>query len=462
MASEEQLDRLVATSATVRTTLMRLPASIARRVPSGSFARGATTIMLGTGAAQAITIGSSPIITRLYSPQEFGAFGVAASLLAILAAVTCLAYEFAIPLPSDDVRAADVTVLCLVVAGALSLLVGVVLTQGGSTVLGAMDAGALVPYAPLLALGMFAGGVALALVAFMVRVKAYREMAVNRVVTSVLTVVGQVGLGLLGAGTPGLLIGFIAANTLAVLRLGWVASRMRGDAFRRVTRAGMAAAARRYRRFPVLSAPSNLVNALTLQLPLLMIVAIFGAAVGGQFVLAQRVIALPAVLVAQSVGQAFLAESAVVARTRPQDLRRLFGRTTRALAMAALPPVALVALATPFAFPIAFGSAWAEAGLYAALLAPMHYFQFVTNPTSHMLDVLERQDLFLAREILRLAVLALVFVAIVALGLGPLIAVAAVSVAGSVAYLVSGLLAWRAVVTHGRRNQTSDSPIGPA
>ena len=434
---------------------------IRRRAPAGSFVRGAATIMFGTGAGQAITIASSPLITRIYAPAEFGAFGVAASLLAIIAAITCLAYEFAIPLPADEVEAANVATLCVVVAVTVSAFVVVVLSLAGPAVLAAMDADALVPYAPLLALGTLTGGVGLAAVAFTVRTRAYRELAVNRVMTSILTVVGQLGLGLAGAGTPGLLIGFIAGNVAGVLRLGWLALRNHGNAFRRVTKAGLAAAAGRYRRFPLLSAPSNLINTLTLQLPLLMIVAIFGAAIGGQFVLAQRIIALPASLVAQSVGQAFLAESAVVARTRPEDLRRLFQRTTRALALTALPPVALVAVAAPFVFPFVFGAEWSDAGLYASLLAPMYYLQFVANPTSHMLDVLERQDLFLAREVLRLAVLGTVFLAIIGLRLEPLVAVAAVSAAGSLAYAVSGLLAWRAVVTHTRGVRPSGSPIGP-
>lgn len=439
----------------------RLADPIRRRIPAGSFVRGAATIMFGTGAAQAITIASSPLITRVYAPAEFGAFGVAASLLAILAAVACLAYEFAIPLPADEVEAASVTTLCVVAAVGVSAVVTVILIAAGPAVLTAMDAEVLVPYAPLLALGTLSSGVGLAAVAFTLRARAYQELAVNRVMTSILTATGQLGLGLAGAGTPGLLVAYIAAHVAGVLRLAWLALRNQGEAFRQVTRAGLAASARRYRRFPLLSAPSNLINTLTLQLPLLMIVAIFGAAVGGQFVLAQRIIALPAALVAQSVGQAFLAESAVVARTRPDDLRPLFRRTTRALALTALPPVALVAVTAPFVFPFVFGAEWSDAGLYASLLAPMYYLQFVANPTSHILDVLERQDLFLAREVLRLVVLGLVLAAIVGLGLNPLVAVAAVSAAGSLAYGVSALLAWRAVVTHTRGVRPAGSPIGP-
>ena len=46
-------------------------------LPQGDFFRGVVTIAGATGAAQLIGILSSPIITRLYSPSDYGAFAVA-------------------------------------------------------------------------------------------------------------------------------------------------------------------------------------------------------------------------------------------------------------------------------------------------------------------------------------------------------------------------------------------------
>jgi O-antigen/teichoic acid export membrane protein len=212
----------------------------------------------------------------------------------------------------------------------------------------------------------------------------------------------------------------------------------------------MRAAADRFRRFPLLAMPSTFLNTVTLQLPLLMIVALYGATVGGHLVLAQRIIALPATLVAQAVGQAFLGETALLARTEPERLAPLFRRTMRMLAITAFVPVGAVAVLAPFAFPFAFGEQWFEAGVYTALLAPMYYMQFVTNPTGAVLDVLERQDLFLLREVLRLGALGIIFVGISQPGVPPAVAVAAVSAAGCVTYTLNGVLAWRVVQASAR------------
>ena len=71
------------------------------------------TIAGGTGVAQLVGILSSPIVTRLYTPSDYGAYAVAASVLAVLVSVACIRYEGAIPLPASDVAAANVLALCL-------------------------------------------------------------------------------------------------------------------------------------------------------------------------------------------------------------------------------------------------------------------------------------------------------------------------------------------------------------
>ena len=80
---------------------------------------------------------------------------------------------------------------------------------------------------------------------------------------------------------------------------------------------------------PDLSAPSAFLNTFGIEAPVLLIVALYGTAVGGQFALAQRVMAIPVTLMAMAVGQVFFAEAARMARDQPMDLPTLFWRTSR-------------------------------------------------------------------------------------------------------------------------------------
>ena len=120
-------------------------------------------------------------------------------------------------------------------------------------------------------------------------------------------------------------------------------------------------------------------------------------------------------------------------------------RTSRSLALAALGPFTLVALAAPLLFGPVFGDNWRDAGLYVAILTPMSYLQFVANPTGATLDILERQDLHLFREVARLCLLVGAVLASSALHLAPIGAISMLSLAGCLTYLLYGVTSWWAL-----------------
>ncbi len=432
-------------------------AELRRRLSGGELRKGVVTLVGAATIAQIIVAASAPIITRLYSPSEVGAYSVASAILSLLIVVTCLRYEWAIPLPEDDVAAAHVLVLCLVVAIAMSAVSLVTLWFLGTAILGPLGAAILGPWAFLIAFGQLGAGVVLAFTGWAIRTKKFGEIGANRLIQSGALVGVQIVLGVARMGALGMLLGSVIGNSVGSTRLASSAWRTHADAFRRVTWRGVRYAASRYRRFPIFSSGSALLNTLGEQAPLLLLVAIFGAAVGGQYALAVRVAALPVSLIAVAVSQVFVAETARMAREEPASLRTMFGRTTRALAVLAAGPFLLLAILAPLFASLIFGAAWHDAGLYVALLSPMFYLQLVTSPTGGTLDVLERQDLHLIREVLRLVFVGAAALITVRAGLAPLGSVAAFSVAGCLTYIVYGLASWRAITSHGARLGTQSA-----
>lgn len=423
-------------------TQMRPVRRLVDLLPRSEFFREALKISAGTGAAQLIVILSSPLLTRLYSPSDYGAFAVAASILAILAAVAALGYEFAIPLPKADREAADVLALCVVVVSVVGLTSAIglsLLTLAGVIALGL--------YLPLITLGLLASGVVAAFIGWAIRMKSYTEIVANRFTVSATVVVVQLGLGLLGASGIGLLVGTVSGSIAGAARLAWSTSRRDSEVLGGVTRPGILAVARRYRRFPIFSAPSILLNTLGIEAAILLIVGLYGTDVGGQFALCQRVMALPVTIVAAAIAQVYFAEAARIGRDRPKELRTLFWRTTRTLAGASIGPFILVAVTAPLAIGLVFGQTWTEAGYFVMILAPMYFLQFVISPTGATLDIAERQEMRLLREIVRLVLVGGAVVAAATLGLPPIGAVAAISIAGCLTYLLYGFVSWRAIVT---------------
>jgi O-antigen/teichoic acid export membrane protein len=435
---------------------MRILHLLLGRLPQGELKKGVLTLVGAATIGQAIVVVSAPVITRLYSPSDVGSYSVASSILSVLIVVTCLRYEWAIPLPKSDVAAANVLAVCLLIASGTSAIAALVLFLVGGSVLDLMGASTLRPWVLLIALGQLGGGLGLALSGWAIRNKRFSDIAVNRMTQSGTLVGVQVSLGVVGLGALGMLIGSVAGTFAGSVRLARAAWQKNASAFRSVSWAGVRFAAQRYRRFPIFSSGSALLNSLGEQAPLLLLVGIFGTTVGGEYALAQRVSALPVTLVATAVSQVFVAETARMARERPAAMREMFGRTTRILALAAIGPFALVALVAPILAGPVFGDAWRDAGLFVAILAPMFYLQLVTSPTGGTLDVLERQDLHLLREILRLVFVGGAAIISVVAHASPLVAVAVFSVAGCLTYIAYGLTSWRAITSHTLSGGESD------
>ena len=63
----------------------------------------------GTTLAQGINILSTPILSRIYSPEDFGVTAVFISMVSILSVISALRYDLAIPLPKTE-RYADAVI----------------------------------------------------------------------------------------------------------------------------------------------------------------------------------------------------------------------------------------------------------------------------------------------------------------------------------------------------------------
>ena len=425
----------------VRSTLSRMRGSLL----TGESLRGMSAIMAGTGAAQLIVIGAQPILTRLYAPADYGVFAIAVALLAVAGAVVTLRYSDAIPIAVDEEAAANLFALCIgtalaVTAAATTLLLVVLPAFMPETA-------QLGPYLPMLAIGLFAGGLISSFTGLATRRKAYSAIAQNRFTVSIGTVGTQIALGLQGWGSAGLIAGLAGGMIAGTVRYAMAGVRSHVSMLHLVSGAGVLAVARRYRRFPILSVPSAMLEEIVLQLPVLLFIVLYGAEAGGLFALAIRVIGFPVVFVAQAVGHTYRAEAAQAVRDNPLDVRDVFLRTTKTLALIASVPAILAIVLSPLLFGTIFGDEWAEAGVYVSILAPMYYLLSVISPTGSTLDVLERQDLYLAREIIRILLLGGVVVLAASSDLPATATVVAISAAGCVAYACYGALSWWVILS---------------
>ncbi len=87
------------------------------------FLRNVITLMTGTTLAQVIGFITIPIITRLYSPEQFGSYQNFTTLISVIMVIACLRYEQAIVLPEQKKDAYHLFVLSLIMTFITSAVV---------------------------------------------------------------------------------------------------------------------------------------------------------------------------------------------------------------------------------------------------------------------------------------------------------------------------------------------------
>jgi lipopolysaccharide exporter len=367
---------------------------------SGGFTRSVLTLAGGTATAQALLVVAVPVLTRLYTPADYGSLAVYSSTLTILLVLATLRYEMAIPLPEDDQAAGSLLALGVMLLLILTAILGLLVWLAGDAFVAAVNVPRLRPYLWLIPLGFLGAGMYQVLSYWAIRRQAFGRIARTRITQGVGQVLAQIGLGLAGVGTPGLLVGDVIGRVSGGGSLALLA--IREGAPLGVTRSSLAAVAVRYRRFPLLTTWSGLFNVGSVQLPSIVFSASFGAAAAGLYALSFKMLVLPTMLVGQAVGQVFLSRAAVAARD-PERLRRLTERTALTLFACGLPAFGVVALAGPKLFSTVLGAEWEAAGRYAQVLAPWFVVWLVSNPLSGLFNVREWQGSALAFSAFELA-----------------------------------------------------------
>ncbi|MEM2045975.1 MAG: oligosaccharide flippase family protein [Candidatus Bathyarchaeia archaeon] len=365
----------------------------------GSFARNVAVLAGGTALGQAISVLASPILTRLYTPDDFGVLAVYSSILGILSVVASWRYELAIPLPDKDEDAVSLVALSLGIVLLMSFLVGLGIWLLGNQIVQWVNTPALRPYIWFLPVGVLLVGWYQVFNYWAVRNKDFVVIAKTKLNQGIGSASTQVVAGFLKFGPVGLLIGQVLGQSAGVLGLAlqfWKNQRTTGF---NIVNIGFIA--QRYKRFPLLSVWPAFVNSIGLQLPILALSGIYGSQVTGWFALTNKVFGVPLSLISASTASVLLGQAAEDCRLGNNHMNMLFWKVIRQQSLIVLPILLFVPL-YPIVFPLIFGQDWKQSGIYASVWIFAMVANFITSPIGGILDVLERQDLFIIRELCRL------------------------------------------------------------
>lgn len=379
--------------------------SKSRFANSDSAARHASLIASGAAIGQIIAIVTVPIISRIYSPSDFGVMALYASLLAILQVVSGFQFHHAIPLPKDERYAKALVLLSLGLQALFVACLTIILLFSGNFILTKLSMIELIPYRMLIPLGLMATGIYSVLLQWAIRERLFSAVARTRVTQSISGELGKIILGLMGIRPLGLIVGSVISQAGGVTTL--LRAVLKTKALPRATKGEIQRAAIRYRKFPLFGTWSSLLNSLGTRIIPILLVSFYNIRIAGLFAMAQALLLLPSSFIGQAIGQVFLQRASAARYT--EGLHPLALRTYIFLLRLGFYPSLMIAFFSPYLFSFFLGEKWIEAGVYARLLGPMIAFVFVFSPMSLLYSIMNRQEVGLIVEALQITLVVLAF-----------------------------------------------------
>ena len=358
----------------------------------GGFFKNALTLSGGVAFAQALPLLFYPVLSRIYTPGEFGLLAVVTSIVSVLAVAGSGKYESAILVARDREEAARLAVLS-VGLGLLTMAVVALLLPFSRPLAALMGEPMLAGWLWVCPLSAFCLIVFNVYNEWCVRGKMWGALSVNKIVNAGAITLAKVALGFVRLCSQGLVVGDLVGR--AVSAAGCIVRAWHGDGalFRQVRWRGLVRCAKEYREFPLYTMPGRLLNTLGQSMPPILLTAYFGSEAAGSFSMAMLVFVLPITVIGNSLGDVYR-QRAAEEMAATGNCRKSYDRMLRTTLLAGVAALAAVVWFLPWLMGFVLGAEWVVAGRYAQILAPMMVLSFVANPLSCLFIVADRLRAF--------------------------------------------------------------------
>ncbi len=341
------------------------------------------TLSVGSVVSQLIPLLMSLVLARLYTPQNYGDFGIFINCVGILAVFTCGRYDYAIVRPKREVDALNLMALSALIAVGVSLLTLAVLVAGTGLKIAAVANFPCRYGLPLMLLFMAMFQI---LSNHALRLEKYRTITVSNILRSVVQACVRTGLGMVHMGTgliTGAVAGWAGGCVAYVSEIRTLGSLRRCFSWKRIGELAV-----RYKNFPCYLMPGNLLNVLSTNLPVLLFAVFYAKEEIGYFSMALSLLYLPVSFIGSALGQVFYKKASVWTVEKTNCLARQFFTFTAIIGIGML---VVLFVGGEYLFSFLLGADWERVGLYSIYLSPWFVSVLCLSPLAWIFDAKDKQ-----------------------------------------------------------------------
>ncbi|MFA6922745.1 MAG: oligosaccharide flippase family protein [Bacteroidales bacterium] len=347
------------------------------------FAKNISKLVAGAAIAQAIPFFVAPVLTRIYSPSDFGFFSIFMSIAAGITVICTARYDLAIVLPKNNDDAQKLIALsffiCLFVSFFSFILITIIMFFENIPI-----------YFFLVPLFVFTIGFNQIFMYWNNRIKQYKQISSNRINNAIYGNASMLGLGFLKTGIIGLIIGTyigVIISTFVFVRkdLKQLFKNIRAFKYSEIKKIAI-----HYKDMPKTNIIQAVIDMYQLNGLVYLIPFFFSSTILGLYSFGMRILQAPVSLIGSSIAQVFY-QNASEKYNNNENIYSLVKGTVKKAAIIALPLPILLLFAGEDLFAFVFSEKWRVAGLYAKILSPWIYFDFIRMTISQTPIILNKQ-----------------------------------------------------------------------
>lgn len=372
----------------------------------GGFLKAVSVLVGGTAFAQLIGFLCLPILTRLYTPEDYSVLGVYVAIVAILAVISCLRFDIAIPIPENENDGKALLLLSFLSNTIFSIILYAVLFISYPYIQHYKIIDQLSYWIWLIPLGVFVSGFYSALQFWATRHKRFKDIAKTRMTQAISGNAASLAGGMFSVGFGGLIVGQLLNFSGGLFKLAVSAKKDLAV----VKSSPLKATFAKYSNFPKYSTFEALANVSAIQLPLILIASLLIGPEVGYIMLAMKIMTLPMSILGSTIAQVYYAEAA--GKDKDGCLQQYtFQIMIQLQKIACLIPVGGIILY--YIVPLLLGSQWGRTGEIIMWMIPWFFFQFMSSPISMVMHIQGKQNKILLLTIfgliLRIGLIGMVY-----------------------------------------------------
>ncbi len=379
---------------------------------TSKFSRQVATLATGTSIAQIITIVSSPVITRIFSPETLGISALFLSIVGPLAIISTLSYPTAIVLPRNQSQAFKLILLSIYLATVFTFILVILWLIFEQKISAIFDVNKIRTFAYLAPIAILGTAISTIISQWLIRKKSFLLISKIAIATAIITSAIKILVGYYYPEPIILICSAILGYYISLFFIVYIQPdeflEIKFINFSKRNFLQLYKIAIKYLDFLIYRTPQTLLNYLNHSISIFMLTLLFGLDSAGYYSLAFAVLSVPITVISGSVYQVIYPKINTVFLNGESIYPYLVKSILWLSVFGLLPTITMIFFGKEI-FTFIFGNEWEKTGIYVQVMSIALFFYYIGRPIIAAIPVLKLQRDLLAWEACDLLLRALSF-----------------------------------------------------